>query len=562
MKPEKCFLYCIIFIFTSYSFTSCDLITEPERFIDKNVAAPSIGYLYFENLSEGQHVDGVLRIQIDTTNIDFEVTAVSLFIDGQEIYRYQNKPFTIILDTRNYSEGLHQIGIGVRQDEPNHGLLNLLFVPTVYLETELFFDRTEPASINITTSDDEAGFTIINWSQSPNLNFVAYKILRSYNSSLWDTIATIFSKEVTSFKDSVDYVINGLEVDYKLIHYTAFDFSLFKESEVVTHFVGHMLNYDIQMSSSKRGLVSNPILNQIYFMLDGKILSFSTDNNLFQRELYIPDLPNGYPFASFAVSNDGLRIFVYKNYERKLWILGTGTNLLYLIGTRTLNVPEELRTDSDEIFHIEENKILLFGRYEKVRLIDINLNVVLDSLIALPNVDITSIAVSADRTKLVTALRDRNNLPNNYKIQLRDLNSAGMPVINEATISEYCAKIMISANDQKIIELPVQSTKINIRDINTLSITGIINSEQNKLISDFTLRNNEVFSIQPYSIIFNGNPKSVHKITGYDFNSLQGDQNRFLTNVWNYNLDINGNFLYLPSSISEPNVVGFATKLE
>jgi hypothetical protein len=205
---------------------------------------------------------------------------------------------------------------------------------------------------------------------------------------------------------------------------------------------------------------------------------------------------------------------------------------------------------------------LLFGRYEKVRLIDLNLNVVLDSLIALPNVDITSIAVSADRTKLVTALRDRNNLPNNYKIQLRDLNSAGMPVINEATILEYCAKIMISANDQKIIELPVQSTKINIRDINTLSITGIINSEQNQLISDFTLRNNKVFTIQPYSIIFNGNPKLVHKITGYDFNSLQGDQNRFLTNVWNYNLDINGNFLYLPSSISEPNVVGFATKLE
>ncbi len=64
-------------------------------------------------------------------------------------------------------------------------------------------------------------------------------------------------KEATSFKDSVDYVINGLEVDYKLIHYTAFDFSSFKESDVVTHFVGQMLNYDIQMSSSKRGLVSN-----------------------------------------------------------------------------------------------------------------------------------------------------------------------------------------------------------------------------------------------------------------------------------------------------------------
>ncbi|HCY76821.1 MAG TPA: hypothetical protein DHV28_12945 [Ignavibacteriales bacterium] len=543
---------CII----SFLFLSCDLITEPERLVDKNNIPPEAGDLQLNDLVEGQHVDGTLRFSIDTAGLIFIPTGIGVFIDGQEYTRYPNNSYIIEIDTRRYSEGPHKIAIGYYQEDPNHGLLNLFYIPSVYLETGLYFDRTPPAQISITTNEEENGFTRINWDESPNQNFLEYRILKSYDNVNWETLETIKSRQVTSLIDSVDVVLNGVEVKYKLIHSTGYT-SI--ESNIITQLIGQELEYYVQQSISKRGLISNRMLNEIYFMIDKKIIGFSSLDNLFKKEIFLSDIPSGPPFASFAVSKDGQRIFVYNNYGRKLWILGA--NLFYVIGSVTLNVPEELRTESDEIIHIDQNKILLFGKYEKLRLVDYSQNIVLDSLV-IANTNIQCVTVSNDRTKLIVGLIDKNVFPNVYKIQIRNLGLSGFPVINEIVTDAPCYKIMTSSDDQRLIELPSQSTKLNIRNINSLNITGFLNSEQNQRITDFALSEDKCYLYQQFSIIYNGNTKSVFKTTRFDINSLNPEMSQYLSNVWSYNIDISGNNIYVPTSsiLNEKNIIGISIK--
>ena len=546
-------LLALSFLFlSSFMFLSCDLITDPERFADKTVLAPSFGTLEFNELVQGQHVDGTIRFSLDTIGQGFNVTGIGIFVDSQEYTRYSNISQILEIDTRRYSEGQHKVAVGFYQENPNHGLLNLFFIPSLYLETELVFDRTLPVVIPIICSDEENGYTRISWNESPNENFVKYEVLKSYDGTNWQTISTIKSRSTTSVIDSVDIVLNGIEVNYKLLHYTGFTF---EKSNTVNYIVGDKIIYDMQTDISKRGLIANPSLNEVYFMIDRKIVSFSATDNSLKKELLLPEIPNGPPFASFAISDDGQIIYVYNNYGRKFYVINA--NQLFLNYTKRLNISEELRMESDEIIPIDENRVFLFGKYEKIRLVNFNQNVLLDSLV-LPNAMINCVTVSSDKSKLFVAITENNS----YKIQVRDINSNGFPIINEVSTEAPTYKLKVTVDGQKLIDLPSQSTKLNFRDINSLGVLGYLNSEQNQRINDFVYSINKIYICQNYAITFNGNPKSVFRVTRFDMSSLQQETSQYLTNIWQYNFGSSGNNIYAPTSglLDQKNVIGIAIK--
>ena len=540
----------------SLFFLSCDLMTDPERFIDQSVTSPSAETIQFNNLVPGQHVDGTIQFSIDTSVIGFEIIGVGLFVDDVQYNYYQNINNSFYIETRNHSEGLHTIGLGFYKSNPNHGVMNLFFPPSLYLKTEIYFDRTLPAEIPIIASQDTSGFTIISWTESPNDNFLKYEILKSYDGINWQTVKTIKTKNITSIVDSVDFVLNGIEVKYKLIHSTGATSS---ESNIITHYVGQELKYELNQINLSKSLISNQILNEVYFTFDGKMACFSSIDNSLKKEMLLPGVQGGPPSTSFSLSNDGQRIFIYKNYGRKLLIVNA--DVFYIIRSVTLNVPEELRTESDEIIHVDQNKILLFGKYEKIRLVDYNENNVLDSLI-IPNTDITCAAISNDKSKLIIALIEKNISPNIYKIQIRNLNLAGFPILAEIVTNAPSYNLKITPDDQKLVELSAQRTRLNLRDINSLNVLSFINAEQEKTIGDFVLSDNKIYSYQPYSIVFNGNNKLVYKLTRYDINFLNPETSQYLTNVLSYKVELCGNNLYLCTSspLDQKNIVGLFVK--
>jgi hypothetical protein len=180
----------------------------------------------------------------------------------------------------------------------------------------------------------------------------------------------------------------------------------------------------------------------------------------------------------------------------------------------------------------------------------------------IPNTDITSAVISNDKSKLVVALIEKNLSTNVYKIQIRDLNLAGFPILVEIVTAEPSYNLKITLDDQKLIELSSQRTRLNLRDMNSLNILSYISSEQDKAISDFVLSESKIYSCQPNTIVFNGTSKLVYKITRYDINSLSPETAQYWTNVLSYNLELCNSNLYLLSTspLDQKNIVGFSVK--
>jgi hypothetical protein len=288
-------------------FSSCDLFTEPEPFVNNQTHPLEIKPCTLSSYSVDQVVTGDITFFILDLNVS-EIDHISLFIDSTFAGSVNISPYTFIVDTRRWPDGRHTLFFGMYKKEDSLGLRRLLNSPSQVYTTTLIFDNTPPIApkdFSITTINDHVQ---LSWTPTNLTNFFSYIVRRNGN-----IIATLYSQNTSLYIDSA---------------YTLADF------DRVFYDIGASTNTSAAYTPGdtiRKGeaLLLEPItaaldgFNDQVIFLTTKLVAVSTQthNSLTQYSI------NGK--GVLAKSLDGKEIFYWSTSYNKLYIFKTGTLELY-----------------------------------------------------------------------------------------------------------------------------------------------------------------------------------------------------------------------------------------
>jgi hypothetical protein len=509
-----------LFIFLTI-FNSCDLITEPDRIINQDATPPVLRTVEFGNLSSGQHIDGTINIEINTDSIDFEIREVRLIVDDNYGKYDQNKPYIFELNTRNFPEGLHNLTVAIYNTDPTHGMLNLLYPPSVVLENELFFDRTPPQAVQLNVGKSEDGKNaLLNWTESTNLNFYAYRIFRAYKLDDWNIIDTLYEKTRTSYTDSTIMEVYGMEVTYKVEVCTnpVFNYPYTIQSNEDTVLYGKTLDYQ-HNSFVLNNIILNKQVPEIYFVVNSTLLAFSTENETLLKETLIPSA-NGYVNGPFTISDDNSLLYIYNRQDSKITIINSES--FSILRTLTLPFSSLHGSSSSNIIYIDENKVLIITASNIICTIDTETGAILDSTTVTYETLIKGSVVTENKNFLIYSWS--NFSYTEFKIFIRDLSSQRFPIVNQINTDFYYDPLLISADGQKLYGLQRKENPagIEIRDVGSLELVSTINTVDG--FSGFTITDQSIYAATRKQIVLPGTILESNEIIQYNVNTLQPEK--------------------------------------
>lgn len=377
-------------IFGFLYFNSCTLVTEPERYYNNNAYPPELFNYNFENLAPGQHVDGSIRIVFNPPNIDYEYSEVRVFIDNNSYGSFQTLPCTLEINTRNYTEGFHKFSFAVYQKNKPHGLLNLLDPPTSIFENDLYFDRTPPEPVNLAVTNQNNESIKLNWTESNSDLFYAYLIYKSINDWNYLCIDTITDKSVTTYTDNEDLTLIGANYKYKVAVTTDYKFTFQIDSNIDGCKLGDPFIYNFLIFKS--GPYLSEAFSKIFYLVDKKLIGFSTIDNSIAGELNLETLINFNETITFAFNNSKSKIYLLNQTTKKLWIVNSSNLSIY----NQINLIHA----APEFFVLDDTRIMLhYNTY--LEILDINNNTVLNTLVLENDTYVQSGVMNEEGNKLI-----------------------------------------------------------------------------------------------------------------------------------------------------------------
>ena len=362
--------YIVLFLIGFLYLNSCTLVTEPERFYNDKAYPPELYYFNFENLQPGQHVDGTIRLLFNPSNINYDFDEILIVIDSARYGSFNSLPHVSELNTRHFDEGLHTISYYVFQKNKPHGLLNLLNPPSDIFQTSLYFDRTppEPVSLTVTNLNNEAAS--LTWTESNSDLFYAYLIYKSINDWNYLCIDTITDRTITTYTDNEDLTLIGANYNYKVAITTDFKFTFKIDSNIDGFKLGDPFTYNFTVF--KEGPFLNEIFSKVYYIVDKKLVSFSTLDNSFVGDVNLVTLIN---------YNEPIT-FTFNSSHSKIYLLNQTTKNLWVINSQNLNLEKQITLpEATRDFYVLDDTRIMLNNTDWLKIININSNTILNTLI-------------------------------------------------------------------------------------------------------------------------------------------------------------------------------------
>lgn len=182
---KKYFLLVLLFYCTPF-ISTCNYLTEPEPFVNKNMKLPEYGTYSQQNFSNDQVVGGIISIPFIPNSNASKIERVDLFIDSTLVATKEVSPFLFSINTKNWISGRHILSFYVYKNDTSLGLLELINSPSQIYTLPLIFDNTPPVpptNFQVRKENNQAN---LSWTPTNSTNFYAYVIRR--NGQIIDSI--------------------------------------------------------------------------------------------------------------------------------------------------------------------------------------------------------------------------------------------------------------------------------------------------------------------------------------------------------------------------------------
>jgi|WetSurMetagenome_2_1015567.scaffolds.fasta_scaffold02750_7 hypothetical protein len=421
---------------TIFFYNSCTLVTEPERIYNDKAYPPEFYFYDFDDLEPGQHVDGKIQILFDPRNILYEIEIMRVSLDDSYYKAFHELPYVLVLDTRYYSEGLHKISFSIWQNEKTHGLLNIFDPPSTTFENTLYFDRTPPDKVQLTVVNENNNQIRLNWTESSCPVFYSYLIYKSVNQGAYEYIYSISTRTSTTFIDNSRINLIGADYNYKVAVTTDYLHTFQTESEGTGCKIGNPIIHSF--SKYKGGPYINNETSNVNFLIDRKLVSFSTLDNLLIHEMDLSELITQDQYATYVYNNSKSKIYLLNQDDNKLWVINS---IDFSILTQTI-LP-----DSRNDFYVLDDSRIMFNFGSELKIVDIVSNTILNSVNLSDSVYINSAVVSPDNASLILNWR-RNvpNIPTYFYFAEMDITNNNFDLIRLVPIWEQYLRIERSGN--------------------------------------------------------------------------------------------------------------------
>ncbi|HVO73869.1 MAG TPA: hypothetical protein VMT35_07590, partial [Ignavibacteriaceae bacterium] len=191
LKKIQPVFYIIISAAVIILVQSCNLLSEPEPYENRDAHSPTIEYktAILSNFSKDQIVTGIIDLQFIPDFVEM-VDSITAFVDsvkGSQYINFTNLPqrsYQIRIDTKGYNNGNHDLIFCVFKKPAiadSLGLLSLLTDAFYIYKTSLIFDNTPaaaPTNILVTLQNKNAR---ISWDTTNFYFFHSYTIKKNGN---------------------------------------------------------------------------------------------------------------------------------------------------------------------------------------------------------------------------------------------------------------------------------------------------------------------------------------------------------------------------------------------
>jgi len=440
-------------------------VTEPERIFNDKAYPPEFYIYNFDDLEPGQHVDGTIQILFDPGNIGYEFEIMRVAVDDTYYLAFFELPYVLEMDTRRYSEGLHKISILVWQHNKPHGLLNLFDPSSSIFENTLYFDRTPPDKVQLTVTNENNSKIRLNWTESTCPVFYSYLIYKSVNQGTYEYIYSISQRNSTTFIDTTGLELIGADYNYKIAVTTDYLHTFQTESEVASCKIGIPIIYTL--GTYKGGPYLNDDISNVNFLIDRKLVSFSSLDNSFIRELDLSGLMTQEEYVAYVYDNTKSKIYLLNQEEDKLWVINSADFTI---------LKQTILLESWNHLYILDDSRIMFNFGSELKIINIDSNTIENTLDLSDSVYINSAVLSPDNTTLILNWRRfAPNIPTDFYFAEMDITNNNFNLIRLVPIWYQYSRIERSGNKiycdgKRIYDVAT------LEQINVLNINGNINT--------------------------------------------------------------------------------------
>jgi hypothetical protein len=434
----------ILLLSISVIIISCDLIVEPKRFYNNNAIPPTVRELNLDYLQNGIHIDGKIKIKANVDYSEFHASTVSIMVDDKIVHSVVPNDY-LNLDTREFSEGSHVVTILVYTSERNHGMLNLIGTPSLFLQTNVIFDRTPPKSISIYALQQTNHTVLLNWEKSTNENFYAYIITRGpiqIGAGLFDTVAIIFNKDSISCIDVTLPEIYGKDYQYEATVATDQNFKFISDAYNYRSqiYYGAPKVNNVTFLSSNSKIIPNFSENEFYMLGWNEIYALDMTTYQLTKKLSLPELNY---YKNFTLSDNKTKLYVFDAENNTIDIVQT-QDFSLLAHQQVINdyyeSPERI-----EIFYMQNDNLLLLCNRELFYYDTKNAFIVFREPLSYDELNIAVDKISSDKILLSQGFSDGS-----YKLIIRKVDEHGMPILKEQNTSLNFLYMQVDTLDKKI----------------------------------------------------------------------------------------------------------------
>jgi hypothetical protein len=527
----------IYLLFLGILVYSCTLVTEPDPIYNRNASPPQVYSFNFTDFTPGQHVDGTVRMTFNSPDVNSPDAVARLIVDSSDTYYYSSLPFTVELDTRNYSEGIHKIAFYVYLNDKTLGLLNIINAPNKIYETTLYFDRTPPDIVQLTVAMGNGNNINLNWTKSVAENFYSYLVFKSVDGNTFLPVDTIADKNSTSYIDTAGTGLIGIKYQYKVAVTT--DIKLKYQADSNTGELIRGAPYLYNFTKLVGGPFLNETLDRVYFMTESKLVSFDASGNTLSADLDLTGF----------MSIDGVKLFAFNYDKSKIYLFNTAGNILWVLNSSNLSVIKKaaLPESGWQLYVLDDSRIL-FNAYYKMSIVDIDSNQVLNS-IEFSNQSMASCAVlNQNNSRLIISYNNNGSwylevmdVTNNNFTITQSLKTYGGQYLSMKIGGDrlYCdGKLVYNANtltgimtintDEYIKSFAVSQNNAALLQDAIFSVPGLYNINCNKIsiydnaiqkISEFYLHCGYTMQMSSYKMFLSPDysTRPVTNVIGYSF---------------------------------------------
>jgi DNA-binding beta-propeller fold protein YncE len=306
------------FLILASLFFSCE---EPELYYNRQAAPPEEYPLDIQEIKEGQYLAGFVNICYQPEIPVSEIYAVLLFVDGVSVTSaVSGVPcYSLMLDTKQWPEGDHEISIGIlEQNPPDLGLLNLVGAPSIIYTASVVFDQTPPTPVLLESVewDEDAQAPRLTWQENEDLNFYAYIVYKDeFMSSGF--VDTLYDQSVTSSIDYSHDEMIGISCQYKVIVWNR---DQLVESNGITFKYPESFPLAVDQLLGVVPPIESADGSELFTLTTEGVTAVSLSTNIVARTYPMTTYPTG-----FALSKDGTKLYVLSSYSPKITVLNAST---------------------------------------------------------------------------------------------------------------------------------------------------------------------------------------------------------------------------------------------